>query len=163
MATLTANYPTYPNGILQASVNEYSSAYTDRRAFPGKALNNYAFLVDISDRVLTREMAITNVLATAGIGMWSYSVYNQKFHLCPVASGFFGLSGSSAFTLTSLMQKLVEWEQRDLLTVAKNACRTQQSFETILHTGGKTLKITGKLYCSDGIAMKMMGTMVDIS
>jgi len=61
-----------------------------RPLLQGSVLNPYAFLVDISERAHTREMAITNVLATAGIGMWSYSVYSKKFHLCPVASGFFG-------------------------------------------------------------------------
>jgi two-component system sensor histidine kinase VicK len=137
--------------------------------FPGEVLNPYAFLVDISERVHTREMAITNVLAAAGIGMWSYGVYSKKFHLCPVASGFLGMKGSSTFGLAVLMQKLIQWNQKHVLDTAKVACRTQEEFETELHINtadgcyGRWLKITGKLYCSDGLAMKMMGTLTDVT
>ncbi|AYL96583.1 sensor histidine kinase [Mucilaginibacter celer] len=139
-----------------------------RPVLPGNVLNPYAFLVDISERAHTREMAITNVLATAGIGMWSYGVYSKKFHLCPVASGFLGMKGSSTFGIGLLMQKLVEWNQKHVMEAAKTACCTQQDFETELqiNTQGcdsRWLKITGKLYCSDGLAMKMMGTLTDIT
>ena len=137
--------------------------------FPGKVLNPYAFLVDISEKAHTREMAITNMLASAGIGMWSYGVYSKKFHLCPVASGFFGMKGSSTFGRGVLLQKLIQWSQKHVLDTARAACRTQQEFETELHINtadgcyGRWLKITGKLYCSDGLAMKMMGTLTDIT
>jgi signal transduction histidine kinase len=140
-----------------------------QKPFPGQVLNPYAFLVNISERSLTRETAITNVLATAGIGMWSFSVYTKKFHLDPVASQFLGLKGSITFSLRALMRKLVEWKQEEVLSTATTACKTNQEFEAQLQISNradnlcKWVKITGKLYCSDGIAMKMMGTITDIT
>jgi signal transduction histidine kinase len=168
MATLTATPQQLTRANLQIAALGNADNFNEP-AFPGQVLNPYAFLVDISERVHTREMAITNVLAVAGIGMWSYSVYSKKFHLCPVASGFLGMKGSSTFSLSLLMQKLVQWNQKHVLDTAKTACRTQQEFETELHINtndgcyGRWLKITGKLYCSDGLAMKMVGTMTDIT
>lgn len=160
-----------PQQLVKAVPQFSSGADANRVAQPvlqGSVLNPYAFLVDISERAHTREMAISNVLATAGIGMWSYGTYSKKFHLCPVASSFLGMKGSSTFGLGILMQKLVEWKQKHVLETAKAACRTHQEFETELHinTGDcndRWLKITGKLYCSDGLAMKMIGTMIDIT
>ncbi|MEO3407832.1 hypothetical protein AAFN85_28190 [Mucilaginibacter sp. CAU 1740] len=151
----------------QFSVGGNAESFS-RPVLPGTVLNPYAFLVDISERAHTREMAVSNVLATAGIGMWSFSIYSKKFHLCPVASGFLGMKGSSTFGLSILMQKLVEWKQKHVLETAKAACVSQQEFETELHINtnncdSRWLKLTGKLYCSDGLAMKMMGTMVDIT
>jgi len=137
--------------------------------FPGQVLNPYAFLVNISERSLTRETAITNVLATAGIGMWSFSAYTKKFHLDPVASQFLGLKGSVTFSLEALMRKLVEWKQEEVLSKATKACKTNQQFEAELQISNradnlcKWVKVTGKLYCNDGVAMKMMGTITDIT
>ena len=137
--------------------------------FPGQVLNPYAFLINISERSLTRETAITNVLATAGIGMWSFSVYTKKFHLDPVASQFLELKGSVTFSLRVLMRKLVEWKQEAVLSTVTTDCKTNQEFEAQLQISNradnlcKWVKITGKLYCSDGIAMKMMGTITDIT
>lgn len=168
MATLTATPQQLINANGQIAAFGNSDNFIEP-AFPGKVLNPYAFLVDISERAHTREMAITNVLATAGIGMWSYGVYSKKFHLCPVASSFLGMKGSSSFSLVVLMQKLLQWNQRHVLETAKSACSSQQEFETELHINtadgcyGRWLKITGKLYCSDGLAMKMMGTLTDIT
>ena len=168
MATLTVTPPQLGKANLQTPAFGNSDNFS-QPVFPGQVLNPYAFLVDISERVHTREMAITNMLASAGIGMWSYSVYSKKFHLCPTGSGFLGMKGSSTFGLGLLMQKLVEWNQKDVFAVAKAACRTQQEFETELQINtadgcnSRWLKITGKLYCSDGLAMKMMGTLTDIT
>lgn len=168
MATLTVT----PQQLTQPNLHIAAFGNPDKfiePVFPGQILNPYAFLVDISERVHTREMAITNMLASAGIGMWSYSVYSKKFHLCPVASGFLGMKGSSTFGLGVLLQKLIQWNEKHVLDTAKVACRTQQEFETELHINtadgcyGRWLKITGKLYCSDGLAMKMMGTLTDIT
>ncbi|QEM11319.1 sensor histidine kinase [Mucilaginibacter rubeus] len=168
MATLTAT----PQQLISANPQIAAFGNPDNfiePVFPGQILNQYAFLVDISERVHTREMAITNVLATAGIGMWTYGIYSKKFHLCPVASSFLGMKGSSTFGLGVLMQKLVQWNQKHVLDTAKTACRMQQEFEAELHINtangcyGRWLKITGKLYCSDGLAMKMMGTLTDIT
>lgn len=172
MATLTQ----YPK--LNKKEKLHSSAFWQQapfggsdlqKPFPGEVLNPYAFLVNISERSLTRETAITNVLTTAGIGMWSYSVYTKKFHLDPVASRFLGLKGSITFSLGALMRKLVEWRQEDILNTATTACKNNREFEAQLQISNRTdnqckwVKITGKLYCNDGIAMKMMGTITDIT
>jgi signal transduction histidine kinase len=168
MATLTVTPQQLTSTNLQIAAFGNSDNFIEP-VFPGQALNPYAFLVDISERVHTREQAITNMLASAGIGMWSYSVYSKKFHLCPVASGFLGMKGSSTFGLGVLMQKLLQWNQKHVLETAKTACRTQQEFEAELNITtpdgcyGRWLKITGRLYCSDGLAMKMMGTLTDIT
>jgi two-component system sensor histidine kinase VicK len=168
MATLTVTPPQLNNASLQIPALGNPDNFS-KPVFPGQVLNPYAFLVDISERPHTREMAITNVLESAGIGMWSYGVYSKKFHLNPTASSFLGMKGSSTFGLGLLMQKLIEWDQKDVFAVAKAACRTQQEFQTELHINAadgcnsRWLKITGKLYCSDGLAMKMMGTMTDIT
>ncbi|SEO36030.1 His Kinase A (phospho-acceptor) domain-containing protein [Mucilaginibacter gossypiicola] len=168
MATLTATPQQSINANPHIAVFGSHDNFIEP-VFPGQVLNPYAFLVDISERAHTREMAITNMLASAGIGMWSYGVYSKKFHLCPVASGFFGMKGSSTFGLGVLMQKLIQWNQKHVVDTARAACRTQQEFETELQINaadgcyGRWLKITGKLYCSDGLAMKMMGTLTDIT
>ncbi|MEN0054164.1 MAG: PAS domain-containing sensor histidine kinase [Mucilaginibacter sp.] len=168
MATLI-KYPKRNSEKLDTPAFWQPARAAESAPFPGQVLSPYAFLVNISERSLTRETAITNVLATAGIGMWSYSVYAKKFHLDPVASQFFGLKGSITFSLAALMRKLVEWKQEEVLSIATTACKTNQEFEAQLLINNKEndlckwVKITGKLYCNDGIAMKMMGTITDIT
>ena len=96
-------------------------------------------------------------------------MFTAKSFICArLPAVFLGMKSSSTFGLGVLLQKLVEWKQKHVLETAKAACVTQQEFETELHINttncdSRWLKITGKLYCSDGLAMKMMGTMVDIT
>lgn len=111
---------------------------------------------------------LTGIMAANGLGSWKYNLHSQKLTVCSIAAQYLGLKNET-ISLGNIMRRLAGLQAGKLFKSLKTACvshtplNEEIKIRPIDASNSIWLKITGTLFYNGGIAVKMMGTITDIT
>ena len=110
---------------------------------------------------------LTNILATANIGVWSVDLQTKKVNLSPVTVQLLQDCTNKPLTLTAFLHKLATSGQTGFAIAVNNACKTRQPFEQevslMFPDGERWFRISGKVMLKNNFAQKIAGVITDIT
>jgi len=110
---------------------------------------------------------LTNILATANIGIWSMDLQTKKLSLSPVTMQLLKDSTHKPLTLTSFLHKLAISGQSGFAIAVNKACKTRAAFEEevslMFPDGEKWFRISGKIVTNSSTSKKIAGVITDIT
>jgi two-component system sensor histidine kinase VicK len=112
---------------------------------------------------------LKDLMAYNELGYWKLNILTQQISLCPVSARLLGLRIGVQVNLSTLTRHLINLNASGIIEAFRSACENHSRVEKVIkvNTGESNrvtwLKITGALFYSNGIAVKVMGTVTDIT
>ena len=157
MTPLTINHAAFP--VRPLTQRQNVSERTDTTNFNLE----YAMLQSLH----AKNSFLTNILSTAGIGIWSVDLNSKKLNLSPVTQQLLNGCTKKPLTLTCLLHKLATSGQAGFAIAVNNACRTRKPFEEevslMFPDGEKWFRVSGKVVVKNNSAYRIAGVVTDIT
>ncbi|TWJ03596.1 phospho-acceptor domain-containing protein [Mucilaginibacter frigoritolerans] len=112
---------------------------------------------------------LKDLMAYNELGCWKLNILTQQISLCPVSIRLLGLRTGVQINLSTITRQLINLNALGIIESFRSACQNHTQVEKVIKVNiGESntatwLKITGSLFYSNGIAVKVMGTITDIT